>query len=457
LTAWYVGVLIVLLLVFAGIVFVFQYITLTHQIVHDEMQDVATVEGLLYFDAAGDLHLRQDYYSRPQSHLLVDRLMEVRDLNNSVLYRSENLAGQSLGGNLISGEGDRSSNERIVRLSDGSHILTISHIHGMNGRDVVIRLGYSLRPLRDRMWQFLCLLGIALLVTVLLAGVTGQWIAGKAMAPIEAMAARAEGISANNLHDRLSVPNSRDELGALAAVFNHLLERLEQSFQQVLRFTADAAHELRTPLASLRAVGEVALSEARPSEDYRDAISSILEETQRLNHTIDSLLLLARAESGNTPASVEDFRLAPLLAEVTNMLSVLVEEKAISLVFHAEAELFVRGERSLLRIALINVLHNAIKFSPVGGIVRMTLAHDSQNEKIALVTISDEGPGLQHEELERAFERFYKGPNNLTNEGTGLGLSIVKLVVERIGGDVSFDRATETGASIVFRLPISSS
>jgi heavy metal sensor kinase len=453
LTAWYVSVLATLLLIFAVIVFIFQYVTLTRQIVHDEMQDVVTVEGLLYFDGSGQLHLRQDYYSRPQSHLLVDRLMEVLDLNGAVLYRSDNLDGQSLGGALAPREGDNSSNERIVRLMDGSHVLTISHIHGMNGRDLVIRLGYSLRPLRDRMWQFVWLLGIALLVTILLASITGQWIAGKAMSPIELIAARAEGITANNLHDRLVITNPRDELGTLAAVFNHLLERLEQSFQQLQRFTADAAHELRTPLASLRTVGEVALSEPRPAEQYRDAISSILEETQRLNHTIDSLLLLARAEAGNSEETSEDIALAPLTEEVTNMLSVLAEEKSIQLLVQDEIQgsVAVYGERSLLRVALINVLHNAIKFSPRGGIVRITLTTDDTG---ASITIADQGLGLREDEFDAVFERFYRGRESSTEHGDGLGLSIVKLIVERLGGSARFDRIVHTGASVVLRLPV---
>lgn len=452
LTAWYVSVLAVLLLIFAVIVFVFQYVTLTRQIVHDEMQDAVTVEGLLYFDGTGQLQLRQDYYSRPQSHLLVDRLMEVLDLNGTVLYRSKALNGQSLGGALIAGEGDGSSNERLVRLKDGSRVLTISHIHGMHGRDMVIRLGYSLRPLGDRMWQFVWLLGIALLVTILLAGLTGQWIAGKAMSPIGLMAERAEGITANNLHDRLVVSNPRDELGLLASVFNHLLERLEQSFQQLQRFTADVAHELRTPLASLRTVGEVSLAEQHTPEQYKDAISSILEETQRLNQTIDSLLLLARAEAGNSSANLEVIALAPLLMEVVAMLSVLAEEKGIQVVLQGkESTAGVDGDRGLLRVAFINVLHNALKFSPSEGTVRLEVATD---ERFAFITVTDQGPGIDKDEFDAVFDRFYRGRGVLTNSGNGLGLSIVKLIVNRVGGTVEFDQSGEDGATVRMRLPL---
>ncbi len=455
LTAWYVSVLVVLLFIFAVIVFVFQYATLTRQIIHDEMQDAVTVEGLLYVDGQSQLQLRQDYYSRPQSHLLVDRLMEVLDSNGTALYRSEALHGQSLGGPLLPGEGDRSANERTVRLSDGSRVLTISHVHGMSGRDVVIRIGYSLEPLKERMWQFVWLLAIALLVTILLASMTGQWIAGKAISPIGLMAERAEGITANNLHDRLVVTNPRDELGALAGIFNHLLERLEQSFQQLQRFTADAAHELRTPLASLRTVGEVALAEPRSPEQYRDVISSILEETQRLNHTIDSLLLLARAETGTSSAAAEIIALAPLVSEVASMLSVLAEEKDIQLRVHdGNTKAEIRGDRSLLRVAFVNVLHNALKFSPVGSTVQVRIATD---ETFASVIVSDQGPGLGEDEFEAVFDRFYRGRGVSENYGNGLGLSIVKLIVDRIGGSIRFDRAVEDGASVILELPLASS
>jgi heavy metal sensor kinase len=304
------------------------------------------------------------------------------------------------------------------------------------------------------MWQFVWLLGIALLVTILLAGITGQWIAGKAMSPIGLMAERADGITANNLHDRLVVTNERDELGTLAAVFNHLLERLEQSFQQLQRFTADAAHELRTPLSSLRTVGEVSLSEPRTPEQYRDAISSILEETQRLNHTIDSLLLLARAEAGNSVANSEVIALVPLLIEVIAMLSVLAEEKEIQVLVQGnEQNVEVYGDRGLLRVALINILHNALKFSPQEGVVRIELTTD---ETSASVTVTDQGRGIAKDEVDAVFERFYRGRGVSTSSGNGLGLSIVKLIVNRIGGSIHFDQALEDGASIVLRVPLAS-
>ena len=145
LTLWYVAVLGVLLLLYAALVFAFQYAVLTRQMLHDEVQDVVTAEGLLYFDNHGLLQLHQNYYSRATSHLLVDRLMEALDPSGHILYQSPTLHGMKLGGALQNGEGDAGFNERIVRLRDGTYVLIVSHIHTLDGVTMVIRLGYCAR------------------------------------------------------------------------------------------------------------------------------------------------------------------------------------------------------------------------------------------------------------------------------------------------------------------------
>jgi heavy metal sensor kinase len=456
LTRWYIGVMTVMLIVFAAMVFVFQYSTLKRQIIHDEVQEVATVEGLLSIDPSGQMQLRQDYFSRPQSHLLIDRLMEVRDLDNRVVFRSDTLRGQPLGGPLKHKEGDGSFNERVVRLPDGTHVLVISHIHGIRGKDYVIRLGYSLAPLRARMWQFLLLLLAALLVMIVLTTLTGRSVARRVLSPLELMAARAEGISAQNLNDRLATTNTQDELGALAAAFNRLLERLEQAFQQLQRFTADAAHELRTPLASLRAVGEVAMSKPRSGEEYREAISSILEETNRLNETIESLLLLAKAETPNEE-NLEVVTLGPVLTDVVSVFSVLTEDRGIHIRYEDKAGTLarVRIDPALLRVALMNVVHNAIKFSPDLATIHCSIEFLPTPTATVRICIEDEGPGVSQVEAERLFDRFYTGRDSRTaqTKGTGLGLPIARFIVGRAHGTIAFDPSIDHGARCVLQFP----
>ena len=456
LTLWYVGVLALLLVVYATAVFAIQYVTLTRQIYHDEVQDVITVEGLLFFDQNGNLQLTQNYYSRPQSHLLVDRLMEVRDLSGKVLYSSSTLRGMALGGPLRAGEGDAGFDERFVELQSGTHAFVVSHIHTMQGRTVVIRLGYDLAPLRARMYQFFLLLFIAIPIALALAALAGQSIAKRALRPLEEMTVHAEHITASNLSDRLEVTNAHDELGNLARVFNHLLQRLEDAFQQLQHFTADASHELRTPLAAIRAISEVALQKPTNAEAYREALSNVLEESARLNQTIDALLLLSKAES-TAPADAQAvFVLGDLVSEVISLLEVLGEERSIRITQeHSKlAAVEIHADRGLMRIALMNVVHNALKFSPERSTITISFARPSTS--LLQILIRDEGPGIATGEHTKVFDRFFTSSDRPTANisGAGLGLSITKLIIERAGGSIKFDENSQHGAKCLIDLPL---
>jgi heavy metal sensor kinase len=459
LTVYYVAVLAVLLLVYACLVFALQYEALTRQMVHDEVQDVITVEGLLYFDTQGQLQLQQNYYSRPQSHLLVDRLMEVLDTSGgAVLYRSPTLQGMSMGGRLDPREGVLDFHQRRFELADGTKIFMVSHIHRLDGRTVVIRLGYRLDSFRSYMERFVLLLLLAIPLALALAAAAGQSIARRALEPLDQMNARAESITAHNLHDRLDVANPNDELGQMATAFNNLLQRLEQAFFQLHRFTADAAHELRTPLAVVRATSEVALQEQRSADDYRNALSSVLEETVRLNATIDSLLLLARAESTQPGKHQTIFPIKPLVDEVLSFLEILLEERDLRVVEEVEGveNADVLGDRSLLRVAFLNVLHNAIKFSPQQSVLVISYRNLEGPPPAICITVQDQGPGITPGDEERVFDRFFtrSGSEAGSPAGTGLGLAIAKLVIDRAGGSIRFVMDVETGARCAVCLPV---
>lgn len=462
LTIYYVAVLAVLLVVYACLVFALQYEALTRQMLHDEVQDVITVEGLLYFDTHNQLQLQQNYYSRPQSHLLVDRLMEVLDTSTStVLYRSPTLHGMSMGGRLDLTEGVLGFNQRRFELADGTKLFMVSHIHQMDGRTVVIRLGYKLDSFRNYMWRFLLLLMLAVPAALALAAVAGQSIARRALKPLYQMNASAESITARNLHDRLEVANHNDELGQMATSFNNLLQRLEQAFFQLHRFTADAAHELRTPLSVVRATSEVALQEQRSTDEYRNALSSVLEETVRLNATIDSLLLLARAESTQPGEQQSAFPIKPLIGEVLSFLEILLEERDLRVVEEIKCveDANVLGDRRLLRVAFLNVLHNAIKFSPQQSVLVISYTGLEGSPPVMCITVQDQGPGIIPGEEKRVFDRFFSRSETATGSppGAGLGLAIAKLIIERAGGTIRFDMNSEAGARCVVRLPVSTS
>nr|WP_218623946.1 ATP-binding protein [Granulicella sp. dw_53] len=459
LAIWFVAILASVLTIYIAALFVFQYILLERQIFHDEIQDVETVEGLLYFDPSGTLRLEESYHSHPQSRLLEDRLMEVRDLSGNVLYSSDTLKGSALGGALMAGEGISSYNERSTAIADGTRVLLISHVHPVQGKLVLIRLGYSMDPLHDQMQHFFLLLLLATPIALVAAGFAGLTIARRTLRPLDLMAARAEQITASNLHDRIAVENPHDELGHMARVLNHLLGRLEQAFAQLQRFTADAAHELRTPLASIRSTGELTLQEARPEGAYRDAISGMLEESVRLNQTIDGLLLLAKAEALQPDSAPVSFSLVELVHEILALLEVLIEERQITVLEEHETEVrwSLIADRSLIRIALLNVLHNAVKFSPDHSTLRIFYGRVERGGRVFHnVCIHDSGPGIAPGEHLRVFERFFTSAVHqvFTHRGAGLGLSIARLIIDRIGGRIYFDQAAVQGARCCIELPL---
>jgi heavy metal sensor kinase len=288
-------------------------------------------------------------------------------------------------------------------------------------------------------------------LAVALSAASGYLITQRSLAPMSQIAARARQITAESLEGRLPVHNPYDELGQLAAVFNATLARLENSFAELRRFTADASHELRTPLTALRAVGEAALRpDAGDPKSLRDALSSMLEETRRLSDLVDALLLLARADTGVIIASLEQVDVAELLSEVRDALLVLAEEKSQQLEIVA-GQLTVRADRELLRLALLNLVHNAIRYSAEGLVISLRIQRRDAN---AVVEVVDQGPGIAPEHQKKIFDRFYRidQARSRASGGAGLGLAIARWAIERQGGHVELE--SKLGRGSLFRILI---
>jgi heavy metal sensor kinase len=269
------------------------------------------------------------------------------------------------------------------------------------------------------------------------------------------MAEQARLITAERLTERLPVDNPGDELGRLATVFNQTLMRLESSFQQMRRFTADASHELRTPLTAMRSVGEIGLRGRRDPYAYREVIGSMLEEVDRLSLLVDRLLTLSRADSGESILSRERVDLCELAEEVTMQLAVLAEEKQQSLTVEAGSPSHCIGDRMVLRQALLNLVDNAIKYSPDGG--RIVVKVSTSGEGMAVLDVSDTGPGIPSDLRPRVFDRFYRADRSRSREnggGTGLGLSIARWAVEVNGGQLTLESSEGPGATFRITLPI---
>jgi signal transduction histidine kinase len=283
---------------------------------------------------------------------------------------------------------------------------------------------------------------------MVIAGVAAFFIARQLLAPVGKLVAETRHLSAKDLSRRLPVTNPHDELGQLAAGLNETLEQLESSFAELDRLTADVSHELRTPLTAMRAVGEVALRERNPAI-LHDALCSMLEEIVRMNQLIDRLLLLTRSDNSEIPLQMEAGPVRAVLVGVNDALSLVAEEKQQQLQTECPDHLLAVFDPALLRLALMNLTQNAIRYSPAGKPIRLR-AFAEQDDVV--VEVADQGPGIAAEHQQKIFERFYRvdKARSRAEGGVGLGLAIVKWSVERMGGTVGLD--SEPGRGSVFRI-----
>ncbi len=458
LTLWYVMVFGAVLVAYICGASLLEFWQLSNQMYHSEIQDVETAEGLLYFTADGTLGLHEEYHNHPETRLLLDRLVEVLSLDGRVLFRNEKLNGRDLGGAPFPHEGQSSYNQRSLRLEDGTRVLLISHVHTIQGRPLLIRLAYSTAPLHHRVAEFIALLFLAVPVALIGSAFAGYRLAGKTLDPLQEMVRQTEQITANRLSDRIPIENPQDELGQMANVLNGLLHRLEESFDQLKRFTSDVSHELRTPLAAMRSVGEVALQKDQSPEAYRDVIGSMLEEVTRLTRMIDALLTISRADAGQIGLQKSSFRFNDLVQEVVALVGVLAEEKEVALEVRGDNAVWIDADRTILRQAVLNLLDNAVKYSPVQSRVLITLmalpAAAGQLTSAELL-IADQGSGISAEYRTRVFDRFFRVDEARSREagGAGLGLSIAKWAVEIHGGEIGVEPGPANGSAFYIRLP----
>lgn len=324
---------------------------------------------------------------------------------------------------------------------------------GNNYSLVILR---SLHPQQEMLEQVTATFAWAIPVAILLASGGGYFLARKSLAPVVAMSSQASRIGAANLHARLAIQNERDELGLLARSFNNLLDRLSESFERQRRFMADASHELRTPVAILRGESEVVLSQRERSlEEYRESLGVLHHEAERLTHIVEDLFTLTRADAGQYPLQPCDFYLEELVGECVHSTRTLALAKKISLAFDGASESPMQGDESLLRRMILNLLDNAIKYTPEGG--RVTVACRRHGHLYEL-SITDTGAGIPGDLQPRIFERFFRADKARSHResdggGAGLGLAISRWIAEAHQGRLELTRSDLTGSTFTAYLP----
>jgi two-component system, OmpR family, sensor kinase len=293
----------------------------------------------------------------------------------------------------------------------------------------------------------LLILMVPILLILCVGG--GYLLAGRALRPIESVSAELEAIGPTNLSSRLTVPPVADEVARLTAEINSLLERLERASATERRFASDAAHELRTPLAVLRTGLEVALARDRSAEENRAALGAAHREALSLCRIADELLMLSRL-NGEVMVDRQKLNLRALLSEIAATVGPLAHAREIKLTVKAPEDVFVNGNTGHLRRLIVNLLDNALKFTPAGGSIDVGLKADANR---AILRVADTGEGIHPGELPHIFDRFFRGAGS-PGEGSGLGLSLCREIARAHGGEIAAANLPSGGSAFVVTLAL---
>ncbi len=323
-----------------------------------------------------------------------------------------------------------------------------------SGRVVaVVRVGMSEAALDRTMSSFLLIMAALFPLALALAGGGGWFLAHRALRPVDRMTQAARQIGASQLHARIELTGANDELDRLAETLNEMLTRLEAAFTEMRQFTADASHELQTPLTILRGEVEIALRAERSPEEYVRVMKSALEEIERISLLVEGLLLLARSDAGVLKMDLKPLDPMALVEDVLGRLGPLARARSVALSLGSMEPMEMRGDLVHLRRLLFNLVDNAIKYTPEGGTVRVSV---ERRGEWAMLAVEDTGIGVAHEEQHKVFQRFYRSAEARSGAegGSGLGLAIVKSIAEAHGGRVEIESAPGRGSTFKAYLPL---
>ena len=395
------------------------------------------VFGLASWTVLREVLLENRYRGLDQRLNAVAGFLEHEARGNDLADIAEEAREYSTG--LPNGQGIRvrSADGRVVfeRRSTSSDTLERTQTMTVRGQPVEVTLTISLADFH-RVLQTLAWVMMAVFPAVLaIAAVGGWWLAKRALQPVGAMTREARDINARDLSARVSVPETGDELQELAEAWNSLLARIEASVQAVRRFTADAAHELRTPVTVIRTSAELALRHPRTSESYRQTIGAIEAETVQMTGLLDQLLLLARGDAGQWKFRMETVFLDQLLRGLRRSVDPLAEKSGVTIEWAVpRLSVMVQADEEALRRVILILIDNALKHTPLGGRVSVRLV---QGNGTCEVDVSDNGGGIAPEDLPRIFDRFYRADSVRTpGSGAGLGLCIAQSIVENHRGRI---------------------
>jgi len=448
LTLWYGLVLAAVLTVFSGTV----YWTMRHQLLgridqglREELSDVRS-EVEQAEDTSALLQWLQRRFARHEGFDF-----QITRSDGDRFFVNDRLAGQGLLLPHRLPDATEPAFESVALTEVGSWRVICIRVQAPEG-PLTVQVARSLAAFEQESRELLRIFLLTGPLTLLATLAGGYFLARRTLAPVQHMNETARQISAERLGRRLVVNNPGDELGQLALTLNGMLDRLERSFAEMQRFTADAAHELRTPLAVIRNEAEVALRQPRTGEEYAGVLENLLEETVRLSQLADQLLFLCRQDAGLNQLVRDEIALDVLLHEVVENMRLVAREKGVTLTLTANPTSRIKADGNQLRRVFYNLIDNAIKYTGPGGCV--TLTNQVCKEEV-VVSVADTGVGIPAEHLPRIFDRFYRADPARNGEanGAGLGLSICQSAVRAAGGTIIATSTEGRGSTFTIRLP----
>ena len=469
LTLWHTAVMAVLLVLFAAVAYLFVADASRARTDAMVLDGVTDLRGAL-LDQRGETRS-----TRAAAHEVLDELRS-RTLA-LVVYDS---AGRVVAASLprprpVAEDEDpeppfdaaRLGREAAARPDGGSRFVTVPDPEGgyraalaaaqMPDGEYTVAAAASLHDETETLETARLAMALAIPVTLLLAALGGSLLARRSLAPMVRMREQAAAIGATNLQHRLPIANPGDEVGRLAAVINELLARLERAFAQQRQFMADASHELRTPVAVVQHESSLALSRPeRDATEYEDALRVIRDAGRRMRRIVDDLFLLARADAGELPVRREPLYLNDEVTDCARDVRSLAAARGVRLTLESLTEAPFRGDEALLHRLVLNLLDNAIKFSPAGGAVTVRL---DRSGAVYRLEVEDTGPGVPPDLQPRIFDRFVRADaarghdDDSLTAGAGLGLAIARWIAEAHGGCLSLARSGPGGSVFVLTLP----
>lgn len=417
---------------------------------------LAETEAGMQAESRGDVRVHERAEgTAPPSLVRLDRLVQIVDDKGEVLARSANLGATRL----------PAPPELLARLAAGETVFeTLPHFSEeplrmvavpavVNGRHVAIQVAGSLDDVHHVLESATILFGAMAVALLAAVGAAGASLTRRVFGAIEDVVQQARRIGDGNLDERLPHPGTSDEIGHLVDTLNDMLDRLEHAFDLQKRFTADASHELRSPLSRLRMEIEVTLRRPRDSQEYVDTLRSCLDEVDRLTELIEELLMLARLDAGQERPGGNAVALNALVRETLRRIEPVARSRQIALVMNATLPDDARVEHGAVSLVLANLLDNALKFSPPDSVIRVDCLGDQRDARLR---ITDQGPGIPEGELPFLFDRFYRGADARASatEGVGLGLALSQAILHAYGGSIEATNVPGGGSAFTVRVPL---